>query len=97
MSMHCQLVNPKFSRRFDQRRLFVQIADEFWIRLGPPKGISGENKMRCSSALQALKIFDCLFAVVRVAVVSRVLLEKMPAPALGIVKDGRIAHVRSYD
>ena len=74
MSTRCQLVNPKFRRRFDQRRVFAQIAEEFWIRLQPPKSIPGENKMRCSAATQPLKILDCLFAVVRGAVVNRVLL-----------------------
>jgi hypothetical protein len=41
--------------------VFAQIANEFWIRLHPPKSISGEDKMRRSTASQPLEILDCLF------------------------------------
>src|SRR4029450_2433865 len=97
MSTRCQLVNPKFRRHPDRGCFFGQIQGEFWIRLQPPKSVPSENKMCCSAATQPLKILDCLLAVVRVAVVNRVLLKEMPALALAIVKDGRIAHVRGYD
>ena len=53
--------------------------------------------MRRSIAPQPLKIFDCLLAVVWSAVVNRVVLGKMPALTLGVIKDRRIAHVRGYD
>src|SRR4029077_605318 len=75
-SLRCQLVHPKFRPRFDQRRVFAQMAEEFWIRLHPPKSILGKNKMRCSAAPQPLEILDCLLAVVRGAVVNRVVLWK---------------------
>src|SRR4029077_4382386 len=92
-----QFVNSKFGRRLDDLCVFGQVRNEFWIRLRPPKSIPGENKMRGSSAPQPLKILDCLLAVVWSAVVNRVVLGKMPALALGVVKGGRIAHVRGYD
>src|SRR6478672_718797 len=92
-----QFVNSKFGRRLDDLCVIGQVRNEFWIRPQPPKSIFGENKMRCSAATQPLKIFDCLLAVVRGAVVNRVVLWKMPALLLGIVKDGWIAHVRGYD
>ncbi len=92
-----QFVNSKFGRRLDGLCVVGQVRNEFWIRLRPPKSIPGENKMRGSSAPQPLKILDCLLAVVWSAVVNRVILGKMPALALSIVKDGRMAHVRGYD
>jgi hypothetical protein len=63
LSLGCgaQSVNSKFSRRFNQRSVFAQIANEFWIRLHPPKSISAEDKMRRSTASQPLEILDCLF------------------------------------
>src|SRR5262249_8106009 len=92
-----QLVNPKFGRCFDQCRAFGQMPGKFWISLQPPKGIFGENKMRGPTAIQSLKIVDCLAAVVRIAVVDRVVLQEMPTLPLRIIKDGRIAHVRGHD
>ena len=69
-----QFVDSKFGRRFDDLCIPGQVRSEFWIRPGPPKSILGENKMCGSAATQTLKVLDRLFAVVRVAVVNRVLL-----------------------
>src|SRR6516165_11852598 len=93
----CQLVNPKFRGRFDQRRVRRQVCGKLWTRMQPPKSISGEDKMGCSAATQLFEILDCLLAIIRIAVVNRVVLQKVPALALGIIKDSRIAHVRGHD
>src|SRR5215813_10802129 len=92
-----QLVDSKFRRWFDQCRAFRQMRGKFWISLQPPKCIPGENKMRGPAATQSLKIVDCLAAVVRIAVVDCVVLQKMPTLPLRIIKDSRIAHVRGHD
>src|SRR6476646_9290881 len=69
-----QRVNPKLRRRFHKHRITCQVRGKLWIRLRPPKSISGENKMRRSSASQPRKILDCLLAVVWSAVVNRIVL-----------------------
>src|SRR4030095_2825223 len=86
-------VNSKFGRRLNQRRAFAQMVDEFWIRLEPPKSVPRKNEMRGPATTQPLKILDCLLAVVRIAVVDRVVLQEMPTPPLRVVKDGRVTHV----
>src|SRR5215469_9615438 len=90
-------VNLKFLRRLDQGRVLCEISRKFWIGQQPPKRIPGENKMCRSSATQPLKILDCLLAVIRRAVVNRIVLRTMPTLPLPVEKNGGITHVRSHD
>src|SRR5262245_14167326 len=92
-----RLVDSKFRRCFDQCRDFGQMPGKFWISLQPHRCSRGANKMRGPAATQSLKMVDCLAAVVRMAVVDRVVLQKMPTLPLRIIKNGRIAHVRGHD
>src|SRR5439155_1005326 len=60
----------------------------------PPKRIGCENDVGSTAATKLLKINDCLPAIVRIAIVNRVLLEKMPTFPLCVVKYRRVAVVR---
>ena len=49
--------------------------------------------MRCALATQSLKVSNRLLAILRIAVVNPILLEKMPAFALRIIEYRRVASV----
>src|SRR5437899_11372892 len=67
---------------------------EFRIVLQPPTCTGCENDVGSTAATKLLKINDCLPAIVRIAIVNSVLLEKMPTFPLCVVKYRRVAVVR---
>src|SRR5438270_818043 len=74
-------------------RTHGEMLSELRIRFQPPKPGRGKNKMRCALATQSLKIGNRLLAVLWIAAVNPILLEKMPAFALRIIEYGWIATV----
>src|SRR5947208_17120304 len=83
-----QFIDFEFWSRLEQRRTLAEMLSELSIRFQPPKSGRGKNKMRCALATQSLKIGNRLLAVLWIAAVNSILLEKMPDFALRIIEYG---------
>src|SRR5438045_8489821 len=89
----CQFIDFEFWSRLQQRCTFAEALSELRIRFQPPKPGRGKNKMGCALATESLKIGNRLLAILRIAVVNPILLEKMPAFELRIIEYRRLASV----
>src|SRR5205085_2637841 len=91
-----QFVDREFRRLLDERRVRREVHGEFLIIIEPPLRARVKNEMGRAAAPEFLQVGDDLRTVERVAVVNAVA-EEMPAFAMRVIKNRRIAVGRRDD
>src|SRR5579884_163770 len=90
-----QSIDDEIGRRGDELRAFAEMLRQFRIGNQPPKRVPCKNQMRSATATEFLQIVNRLPAVARIAIVDSVLLQKMPAFASAVIKNGGVAAIGS--